>query len=65
MYNPTIKDKVIIIDEEPTNPNANPSMSNKVSKIKAEKNKSKKEDLTVTRKAPTWKDSLSARKQSK
>jgi hypothetical protein len=65
MYNPTIKDKVIIIDEEPTNPNAKPSMSKKVSKIKAEKKKPKKEDLTTNRKAPTGKDRLSARKQSK
>jgi len=64
MYNPIIKDKVIIIDEEPKNPNANPSMSKKVSKIKAEKNKLK-EDLTANKKAPIGKDRLSSRKQSK
>jgi hypothetical protein len=65
MYNPTIKDKVIVIDEEPTNPNAKPSKRKKVSKIRAEKKKLKKEDLTTNKKAPTGKDRVSARKQRK
>jgi hypothetical protein len=65
LYNPTIKDKVIMIDEEPTNPNANPSTSKKVSEIKAEKNKPNKKELPSNRKAPTGKEKLFAKKQSK
>ena len=62
MYNSTIKVKVIVIDEEPTNPNAKPSTSKKVSKIRTEKKKPKKEDLTTNKKAPKGKDRFSARK---
>jgi hypothetical protein len=65
MCNPTIKYKVIVIDEEPTNPNANPSTRKNVSKIINEKNKPKKEDLTTNKKAPTVKERFPARKQSK
>jgi hypothetical protein len=40
-------------------------MSKKVSKIKVEKKKPKKEDLTTNRKDPIGKDKLSSIKQSK
>lgn len=62
MYNPTIKDKVILIDEEPINPNVGPSTSKKAFKNETMKNKPKKEDLTANKKALTWKDKVSARK---
>ena len=65
MYNPTIKDKVIVIDEELTSPNAKPSTSKKVFEIIIQKKKPKKEDLTTNKKAPKEKDKFSARKQSK
>jgi hypothetical protein len=62
MRNPAIKDKVIVINEEPINPNLDPSKTRKVSKIKTEKKKSKKEDLTKNKKAPIGKDNYYARK---
>jgi hypothetical protein len=62
MYNPTIKDKVIVINEEITNPNVKPSTRKKVSKIRSEKNKIKKEDITTNKKAPIGKDRFSVRK---
>jgi len=65
VYNSAIKDKVIVIDEEPTNPNVEPSTSKKISKTRDEKKKLKKEDLTANKKILTEKDRVSTRKQRK
>jgi hypothetical protein len=65
MYNPAIKDKVIVIDEEPTNPKVEPSTSKKVSTTRSEKKKPKKEDLATNKKVPTEKERVSARQQRK
>jgi hypothetical protein len=54
-----------MIDEEPTNPNAKASTSKKVFEIKAERKKLIKKDLLANRKAPTGKDNLFAKKQSR
>jgi hypothetical protein len=65
MYNPAIKDKVVVIDEEPINPNVEPSTSKKVFKTRVEKKKHKKEDLAANKKVLTEKDRVSARQQRK
>jgi hypothetical protein len=61
MYNPAIKDKVIVIDEEPTSLNVEPSPRNKVSKIRVEKKKHNKEDLEENIKVPTEREKKIAR----
>jgi hypothetical protein len=65
MYNPAIKDKVIIIDEESAKPKEDPSTSKKIPVTKLERNKYKKGGLTTNKKTPTGKDRASAIKQSK
>jgi hypothetical protein len=65
MYNPAIKDKVIIIDEESANPKEEPSTSKKILVTKPKRDKYKKGGLTSNKNTPTGKDSASARKQSK
>jgi hypothetical protein len=65
MYNPTIKYKVIIIDEESANPKEEPSTTKKIHATKIERNKYKKGGLTTNTKTPIGKNRDSARKQSK
>jgi len=65
MDNPSIKDKVIIIDQESTNPKEEPSTSKKILATKLERNKYNKGGLTTNKKTLTRKNKVSARKQSK
>jgi hypothetical protein len=65
VYDPAIKEKVIVIDEESEKPMENPSTSKKIPVTKLERNKFKKGGLTVNKKTPTGKDRVSARKQGK
>jgi hypothetical protein len=65
MYNPAIKDKVIIIDEEYANPKEDPSTRKKNLVTKHERNKYKKGGLTTNKKAPIGRDRASARKLNK
>jgi len=65
MYDPAIKDNVIVINEEPTKPNVDPSTSKKVSTTRYEKKKPKKEDLTKNKNFPIEIERVSARQQRK
>jgi hypothetical protein len=53
IYNPIIKDKFTIIDEETANPKEEPSTSKKILLTMLERNKYKKGDLTTNTKTPT------------
>jgi hypothetical protein len=65
MYNPAIKDKFIIIDEEYANPKEDPSTSKKIHITNPERNKYKKGGLTTNKMTPIGKDRSSERKQSR
>jgi len=65
VYDPAIKEKVIIINEEYGKPMENPSTSNKILVTKLERNKFKKGGLTVNKKNPIGKGRVSARKRGK
>jgi hypothetical protein len=65
MYNPAIKYKVIIIDEESANPKEEPSTRNKIHETNLERNKYEKGGLTTNTKTPTGKIIASTRKKSK
>jgi hypothetical protein len=55
MYDPAIKDKVIVIDEEPTSPKVKSLASKKVSTTRSEQKKPKKNDPATNKKVPTEK----------
>jgi hypothetical protein len=63
MYDPAIKDKVIVIDEEPTSPKVKSLASKKVSTTRSEQKKPKKNDLATNKKVPTEKERVSAKQQ--
>jgi hypothetical protein len=65
MYNPTIKDKVIIIDEEFANPKENPSTTKKKPTTKLERNKYKNGGLTANTKTLIGKNEILQEKGGK
>jgi hypothetical protein len=56
MYDPAIKDKFIVIDEEPTSPEVESLESKNVSTTRSEQKKPKKNDLATNKKVPTEKE---------